>query len=586
MVMEISGSVLLSVIAVSGFCFDLTSEGFIPANRGQFVCILLFLLFAAGLFHSFRTGSRRLKIISFVYAVITAGFYVVGMNFDRMQTLLWLKRNGEQAFIFINVFFYHAVLNYCIVFCIFQLAERYGKHSGSRQKGSGSSKRLLLYWGILILCFLPWFLYIYPGHLTQDSEDMIGQAIGMRALSDHHSVFLTMCIRCIMLPVRFLTGSYREGLAAFLFLQMLFESFVFALCMELISRYVSHKIIRAVFLLWFAFYPPYPIYSVTLWKDIPFSVCFLVMMYSINEIAGAPDEFFKSAGSRSVLFFSMLLLLILRHNGIAVVLVLSVCLLLQYKAFRKQIILLCGSALILAGVWNMILLPAFHVEKVEAGLGLSVLQQQIARTLSRHHESLPQDEREALEAYFDIPAIWERYDPVLTDPVKKHFLEEKFTDDPAAFFILWAKLGLRYPLDYIEAFLHNNFGYWFPDAGEHLHFSGTYVVTVEDIHPSPLIRSGLLDRIWDLFMNKGYYRMPVVSLLFSPGACFWLWLLCGFYCLYNNRRRFILFVSGFVLWLSILISPVYSEYRYVYGLFAGLPLLLAVSFVLQEQKQG
>ena len=520
MIMELIASLLLSVIAVSGFRFDLTGEGFVSAGRGTIICIPVLILFAAVLFHSFRAGSRRMRIYAFLYAVVTAGFYAVGESFDRMGTLLWLKRNGGQALILFSVFFYHAVLNYCAAFLVFRLAEKYGKHPDHQAGNSRSSKRVLIYWGILFLCFLPWFLYLYPGHLTQDSEGMLRQVFGREPLSDHHSAFLTLCIHRIMYPVRNISGSFMTGLAVFLFLQMLFSAFVFALCLESISHTVSHRIIWGLFFLWFAFYPVYPIYSVTLWKDIPFSVCFLIMLLCIRKVIRSPYAFFRSAGSCLALFFSMLMLLILRHNGIAVVLVLSVCLVLQYKGFRKKIVLLCGSALILAGIWNMVLLPALHVEKVEAGLGLSVLQQQIARTLSRHHESLPQEEREALEAFFDIPAIWERYDPVLSDPVKKHFVEEKFAEDPKQFFSLWAKLGLRYPLDYIEAFLHNSFGYWFPDAGKHLHFAGSYVVTIEDIHPSPLIRSGLLDRIWNWYDNEEYYRTPVISLLFTPGACF------------------------------------------------------------------
>ena len=33
-------------------------------------------------------------------------------------------------------------------------------------------------------------------------------------------------------------------------------------------------------------------------------------------------------------------------------------------------------------------------------------------------------------------------------------------------------------------------------------------------------------------------------------------------------------MPGLSLWLGILISPMYNEYRYVYGLFTALPLLL------------
>ena len=148
------------------------------------------------------------------------------------------------------------------------------------------------------------------------------------------------------------------------------------------------------------------------------------------------------------------------------------------------------------------------------------------------------------------------------------------------FFALWLKLGRRYPVDYIEAFLANNYGYWFPET----HFSIIAFGVeekglIEDIHHEPVLDfpGKICSPVLAFLSEEQFLKTPPLPLLFSRGACFWLWVFCGCYCLYNNRRKFILFIPGFSLWLGILISPVYNEYRYVYGLFAALPLLLASS---------
>ena len=106
------------------------------------------------------------------------------------------------------------------------------------------------------------------------------------------------------------------------------------------------------------------------------------------------------------------------------------------------------------------------------------------------------------------------------------------------------------------------------------------------MHAAPLFSSGVLTKVFDYISGDQFLKIPLLPLLFSRGACFWIWIFCGCFCLFDNRKKFILFLCGLSLWTGILISPVYNEYRYVYGLFIGLPLMMVSALGRREPDIG
>ena len=579
--MKLFISFVLSFIAVRGFRFELTGEGYAGTNTNtvSFVWLLLFLFFFAVILNSLRETDRKLIGISCLFAFITAAFYIAGISFEKKESLSWIWGSRATLMITLNLLFSHAAVYYCFAFLAFRLLRGASAGGISAGKRSFSLRNFLLILGLLLVIYIPWYLFYFPGILTDDSNSMIFDALGSKDLSNHHSAFLVLVIKSILVPVRHLTGSLQAGIAVFIFLQMSVMVIIFSLTLERIFSYTRNSILRALAFLWYAAYPANTNYCMILWKDILFSGCFLAFLLCADRAAEDEDLFFGKASDRFRLFITALLLPLLRHNGLLITVLSGFCFFLGFKKYRGYVLRIFGCALAVYGIWTYAVLPAMNVKEVEPALMLSVPQQQIARTLAGHHSELGKEELAALEAYFDIPEIWNEYHALLSDHVKMHFRNEVFKKDPGTFFRLWLKLGLRYPMDYIEAFLHNNYGYWFPETGSWVAYHGMMVTErIEDTHPAPVLKSGIMDRIWHWYSYREYMKMPLLPLLFSPGAFFWLWLFCGCYCLYNNRRKFIVFIPGLSLLLGVLISPVYNEFRYVYGLIIGLPLLMASAF--------
>lgn len=143
---------------------------------------------------------------------------------------------------------------------------------------------------LLLLCWLPWLLYQYPGNLSPDSLNQISQAVGETALSNNHPVLHTLWIRLLIS----IGGSTQIGIALYSITQLLFMAAAFSLCVLFIySRTCSIKA-AGFTLLYFAFYPVHPIYGMTMWKDIPFSICLLLITMILFRAGGRNGIRWKS----------------------------------------------------------------------------------------------------------------------------------------------------------------------------------------------------------------------------------------------------------------------------------------------------
>ena len=54
------------------------------------------------------------------------------------------------------------------------------------------------------------------------------------------------------------------------------------------------------------------------------------------------------------------------------------------------------------------------------------------------------------------------YNPELADPVKIHIKQIATSMDLNNYFFFWLKMGLKHPVEYIEAFIANTYAYYAP----------------------------------------------------------------------------------------------------------------------------
>ncbi len=580
-------SLLLSFAAVRGFRFKITADYIKPVDLYSFGWVLLFITLVWALHRVITQKNIRLSAHAALFALIISTFSVFGASIAKMRRISWIWENRNYLLNFLNLYFAHFILYFCAAYLAFQWLESHPAWEQYQKNARFSFRKALLWWGILFLCYLPWYLYLYPGMLSPDSGTQISDAITTGTLNDHHSAFLDLVLRAILIPVRNMTGSLQIGVGICTLLQMMVLTFAFASCYEWMRQYVRNKLLRVTAFLWFAFLPVHNLYSVTLWKDILFSVCFLFLLLTLDAAARDEEAFFRSRKKQAALFLTLLLLPLMRHNGLSVTLVTAIYLFFRFKTHRRQTALIGISALAVFGLWDLAILPALNASKVTPAHIYSVQEQQIVRVLDEKRGELSEEERAELGSYFKLPDIWMVYNPILSDPVKNQFNNEKFSEAPGKFLSLWLSLGLRYPVVYLEALLMNNYGFWTPEIN--YWYSDFYMAEsaqIEDIHPAPVWKPGIIEKVYNWFRHYEFLKTPLVLHLFNAGSCFWMWIFCGVWCLYQNRKKFLLFVPGFALWLGLLVAPLANDFRYAYGLFAGLPLLLAVTLTNRNPSQN
>ena len=276
-----------------------------------------------------------------------------------------------------------------------------------------------------------------------------------------------------------------------------------------------------------------------------------------------------------------------RHNGLYIlILLIPVLAALAGRKRRFKAALFGLAALALALGTNVGLKTAFHAQDSENQEMLTVPIQQLARTWTLSPETFTRQEEETLFSFLPEEALL-RYTPKLSDNVKISFNNEAYASDKASFWKLWLSVFRKAPASYLNAWFLTSYGFWYPDAVLDC-YEGNVVFTFTYGDSSyfgyetelPGERNSFLPWLDGLFEKMSLelfqQRMPVLSMLFSPGFLFWAYAAgAGFLIRNRNLRTAAVFLPAGLNWLTVLLGPA-SLVRYVLILWFALPVLALV----------
>ena len=179
------------------------------------------------------------------------------------------------------------------------------------------------------------------------------------------------------------------------------------------------------------------------------------------------------------------------------------------------------------------------------------------------------------------------YNPKLSDPVKIHFRNSAYEADKSKYVRLWLRIGLKKPLSYINAWLMNSYGFWYPDTVIDV-YSGNTVFTFTYGESSyfgyeveePGYRDSKipwLDEVYRrLALEISQEKIPIYSMLYSPGGIFWCIAFVFSYVLYRRKYHLVIpYLMVLLVWLTVILGPTYLP-RYVLIFWYGLPLFAAM----------
>lgn len=466
-----------------------------------------------------------------------------------------------------------------------------------KQNRPWSSKKVFfITWAAIFICWIPVFLAYYPAVMAYDfHRQSIEAAKGFIWFNNYQPLAHTWLI-WVAFQIGNAVGSLEVGMACYSIFQMLVLSVACAYSCNLVYRLTKKKWPIIVMVLFFGFFPLISVLSVGVTKDVLFSALFLVFLCIFVE-----RTFFATGKRQWILdacwFVEGCVMMLYRNNAVYAVAVFAVvALLLAEKKQRLRLFALClllaiGGKGSLEGVQLWIGTEG-RGSKVEM---YSVPLQQFARVGYYHGEELDEETFALLDKYMP-EEYWSRYNPPLSDGVKhpiaaKGTFDEVWKDDIGGMLKAWAKIGLKYPNEYIDAFLLLNSGYWFFDDVTWAEVFGsgveiktgalsTYTSSTSEAIPEGIEHISkfpwLEGKLSEIVNANEFYYWPVVSNLFKPALYCWALLLTAIACIYaNDKKKTMVVLLPLVYLATMFLGPV-VQVRYVLPIMMVIPLMAAV----------
>jgi len=433
-----------------------------------------------------------------------------------------------------------------------------------------------------LFCWLPYYLYQYPGIMTPDSINQLEQILGVIPWSNHHPWVHTLVFGFFYHIGYALTGNMVTAVSVYTFFQMCLLAGSVA---YFISTLRSHKIRPFVLLLIMAFYaliPYHAVFSVTVWKDIPFAAAVLFFSCAVLRLSVQNQVCFKNL---AVLFIAGVMICLFRSNGWYAFLLAMPFLLFGFRRKAKAVYLPLFAALFVAVIVKYPVMSAFHVQQPDFIESVSIPMQQITAVIC-NGRYLSDEELALIEEVVDLTYIHDLYNPTFADNIKELVRagnQDYLVTHKTEFLKLWIDLGLRYPGDYLTAYVNQTYGYWYPDSFYLVAEAEGVSATDLGVSHTPLIGGPLVIKAKEIAIKLGS-MVPIYGTLWSMGVACWVLLFSiSVSVIRRDYHRLICYLPGIALLLSVLAAtPVATEFRYVYFLVLCLPFYLITAILPAE----
>lgn len=433
---------------------------------------------------------------------------------------------------------------------------------------------------LCLLCWLPYYLYQYPGIMTPDSINQFEQVLGVIPYSNHHPFVHTMLIKLLYQIGLFFASDMIVAISFYTFFQMCLLAFsVFYFIQTLEQRGIRQGILFLL-TLFYALVPYHAVFSVTLWKDIPFAAAVMLFSCSLLRIS-------KEIKPSSLITFiiSGIMLCLFRSNGWYGFLFCLPFLFYYYRKQAKIIFPALAAILLTAVIAKYPVMNSLNVTQPDFIESLCIPTQQIAAVICNDRE-LTDEQLTLIENVIDLTYIKDLYNPTFADNMKELVRagnQDYLVAHKSEFFTLWLELGVSYPMDYLKAYINQTYGYWYPDSFYPVADGEGISATSLGVSHTPLIGGPIVIKVKEISIKLGS-MVPIYSLLWSMGVAFWFFLFCiGNSWIRNEKAKLVYYLPSFALYLTVLIAtPVATDFRYVYFMVFSLPFYLMVTLIAED----
>lgn len=490
---------------------------------------------------------------------------------------------------------------------VFGVRSQSGRKPG---RTAGQGKIFFMSFLLIMICWLPAYLAYYPGICAYDATIQTGQ-IADHAYNDHHPIAHTLLIAGFMKLGERVFSDVNAGIAIMILIQMICLAAVTAWGIGLLWKRGVRRGFLICLQLFGMFYPFHHYMSVSMIKDVFFSVFFLLQMLALCETVRQKKN---TVDGYDVLFgLSGIGMQLFRTNGRYAMLVLAVFVLLAFvldketRHFWGKLTVNCALCLVIGSLCLSGLFRVTGAEQGDRREMLSMPIQQLARCMLYHggvgelaedDGTMAQEDRELINDFL-LGEGYREYRPEISDPVKSHTNTYVVRYRTGDFVKTYFGLLAQYPGDFINAALAVNAGYLYVGDVSHAYINvngvdrGLGYVQTRWVDDELNLRGIYKDSKWEGLREametwadeNTYLKMPVLKYLFVPGVFLWLYLLlAGSLTARKKYDRCIPLALVLGYYLTLFLGPA-VQLRYIYPLILALPFT-ALSLLCGSEEIG
>jgi len=511
--------------------------------------------------------SKNQHILTLIFSTVLSSC-VTFANYD-----IFLSYNSKIVGL---VFFF---IIYVAGIVVFQDILRFVYYTFNKKKNSDfhifKYKKVFIITFIVIVLIDLFVLFIseYPGELSIDSIIQMEQ-IESGIYSNHHPFWHTLLINEFYNLGYNIFKNVNDGVATYSVFQIVSMALIIAYANMTLCQLKTKKVFNIIFCLYFVLIPFNVIYSFTMWKDILFAGMVLLFITCLVRIF---ENLSNQILTYILLAISTLGFGLLRTNGFyALLFTVFVFSILFFKKYYTSAYLMIVF-LVIASIMRGPLLNKINVTQPDLIESLSIPSQQIARVIYDGNE-IPPDYEELLNMIVDVDKIETTYLKYKSDSIKDLVREKNnqgyLKDNISDYFMLYIKLGFKYPLEYLKAYIDQTKGY----------YNGGYdfPVIYTEVSANNL---GLSKTIYSSFHNsiiryeKLFHKSAILNPFMSIGLHNWIVLTILYIsCMTKNKKLLMIVIPLLAIIGTLMIAtPIFSEFRYIYSIFTSIYFILFYS---------
>lgn len=571
----------ISTLGINGL-ITITSKQF---TNNSFVYFIFFALFLFT-FSKIKILKKGYTIFSIIFSVFLSLVLIIGSQLEFYSEIIWSFATLIKIIaLSVSIF----PLNYLLL--------KYVDKFKIQKSDNINYKKIFVITFLIILFFnFLVFLALYPGEYGYDAGFQIMEILEKDVqITSHFSLLFSFILAKVVNLGKVLFGSYQVGFGIYCFLQMTFLSYVATKITVFCTKRIPNKIIYFINVLFFSFFPLYTLMSISAAQDSVFAGLFCLIILNVIELIENKD-YWKNKLKPISLGILIFLLCLIRNNGFYCILISIPFIFLACKNKKVVVLLIFIIPLFAYKIYSGPVFNILGVTKTDTFREmLSIPSQQFARVYNYNLKVFSKEELKQLKKFY--PQIddfkYYTYRQSIADPTKSVLNNKYVKSNLKDYISLWTSNGVKDPENYVEAFLLNSLGFWYPNKNyndDRMYHPYIEIEMMDAAKWNPRYvqikresKFPIYEKILNITIGKNAWkRIPIISTIFTTGTYFIIFIFLFLLTILRRNFKYMLPISIILgLYATLFLSPV-ALFRYCFPIIMVSPLM--INLILYQKK--